>query len=132
MRQVFVPRDDLQPGTIPWALRMKAVSGENPIRLVKSITGAILSSGGWILRRCASNRGRIDIIFEFERYACLEVYSTLIAIGLEFSQGAHRCFTEVCQCTRFAVTDCADEIVSVELQVQTSPSAIDGATAIQQ
>ena len=132
MRQALFPRDDLQSGTIPWALRMKAVSGENPIRLAKSITGAILSCGGWILRRCASNTGRIEIIFEFERRACLEVYTTLIAAGLEFSQRAHRCFTEVCQCTWFAVTDCADEIVSIELQVQTSPSAFEQPAAMQQ
>ena len=67
---------------------------------VKSLTGAILACGGWVLSRSASDAGLIDILFEFERQSCLEIYSILIAAGLELSQSAHIRFTELCQCTR--------------------------------
>jgi hypothetical protein len=99
---------------------MRAISSEQPARLVKSLTGAIKGSGGWVLSRCATDAGLIDILFEFERRSCLDIYSLLIAAGLELSQDAHLRFTELCQCTRLGRSDCGEEIVSVDLEVQTS------------
>jgi hypothetical protein len=122
MRQASIVRDALQTGGIPWALQMKAISREEPGRLVKSLTGAILACGGWVLSRSATDTGLIDILFEFERHSCLEIYSVLIAAGLELSQGAHVRFTELCQCTLLARKDCSNEIVSVDLEVQTFAS----------
>lgn len=121
MKEASVPREALQPGAIPWALQMKAVSREEPGRLAKSVTGAILGCGGWVLSRSASDTGLMDILFEFERQSCLEIYSVLIAAGLELSQSAHMRFTELCQCTRLAKIDRGEEIVSVDLEVQTFP-----------
>ena len=106
---------------IPWALQMQAISREEPGRTAKSLTGAILGCGGWVLSRSASDTGLIDILFEFERRSCLEIYSILIAAGLELSKSAHMRFTELCQCTRMVRKDCRDEIVSIDLEVQTSP-----------
>ena len=100
---------------------MRAISREEPSRLVKSVTGAILGCGGWVLGRSATDTGLIDILFEFERRSCLEIYSVLIAAGLELSQTAHLRFTELCQCTRLARHACEDDIVSVDLEVQTFP-----------
>jgi hypothetical protein len=100
---------------------MRAISWEEPGRMVKSVTGAILACGGWVLSRSASDTGLIEILFEFERRSCLEIYSILIAAGLELSQSAHIRFTELCQCTRMVRTDCQEEIVSIDLEVQTRP-----------
>jgi len=89
--------------------------------VVKSVTGAILACGGWVLGRSAADTGLIDILFEFERRSCLEIYSVLIAAGLELSHATHLRFTELCQCTRLADPGCGEEIVSVDLEVQTFP-----------
>jgi hypothetical protein len=119
MRQALIRCDELRPTGISWALLMKGVSRAEPIRLVKCLTGAIHSCGGWVLSRSASERGLIEILFEFERRSCVEVYSTLVVAGVELSQAAHLRFTELCQCTWLSHRDCGDEIVSVDLQVQT-------------
>jgi hypothetical protein len=100
---------------------MRAISQVEPSRLVKSVTGAILACGGWVLGRSATDTGLIDILFEFERRSCLEIYSTLIAAGLVLSHGAHLRFTELCQCTRLGTRACSEEVVSVDLEVQTFP-----------
>jgi len=121
MRQASIFHDALQPGPIPWALQMKAISRDEPSRAVKSLSGAILACGGWVLSRSASETGLIEILFEFERRSCLEIYSILVAAGLELSQSAHIRFTELCQCTRMVLEDCRNEIVSIDLEVQTSP-----------
>lgn len=98
---------------------MRAVSRDEPGQVVKTVTGAILGCGGWVLSRGASDTGLIDILFEFERASCLEIYSILIAAGLELSQSAHLRFTELCQCTRLGRKGCSEEIVSVDLEIQT-------------
>ena len=100
-----------------WALRMKATTMEEPERLIPMLTGAILGNGGWVLSRGADDEGCVNMLFEFERMHCVEMYTTLIAAGLELSQLAHLHFTELCQCTKSHYGDCGGEIVSVDLEV---------------
>jgi len=113
-----------QTMSIPWALQMKAVSIEEPGRLVQTLTGAILGCGGWVLSRGANDSGTINMLFEFERQACVDVYSLLIAAGLELSQSGHLRFTELCQCTRSSRQDCGADIASIDLEIQTFPVEI--------
>ena len=107
-------------------MRMKAVSTEEPSHLVQSLTGAILGCGGWVLSRGANDAGAINMLFEFERRTCVEIYSVLIAAGLDLSPNGHMRFTELCQCTRSQQRNCGGEIASVDLEVQTYPAEIVG------
>lgn len=111
----------LQATTIPWAMQMKAISVEEPSRLVQTLTGAILGCGGWVLSRGANDSGMVSMLFEFERRSCVDIYSLLIASGLDLSQSGHIRFTELCQCTRSQQRNCDTEIASVDLEVQTFP-----------
>jgi hypothetical protein len=106
---------------IPWAMQMKAISIEEPSRLVQTLTGAILGCGGWVLSRGANDTGTVNMLFEFERQACVDIYSVMIASGLELSQSGHIRFTELCQCTRNHQQDCGSEIASIDLEIQTFP-----------
>jgi hypothetical protein len=110
-----------QTMSIPWAMQMKAISIEEPSRLVQTLTGAILGCGGWVLSRGASDTGMVSMLFEFERQACIDIYSLLVAAGLELSQSGHIRFTELCQCTRSQHHDCGAEIASIDLEIQTFP-----------
>jgi hypothetical protein len=101
----------------PWALQMRAVSASKPERLIQTLTGAILGCGGWVLSRGASDTGVVSLLFEFERHACLDIYSILVGAGLELSQNGHSQLTELYQCTRLSAEDCGDEIVSVDLEI---------------
>jgi hypothetical protein len=113
-----------QANSIPWAMQMKAVSTEEPSRLVQFLTGAILGCGGWVLSRGANDTGMVNMLFEFERQACVDIYSVLIAAGLDLSPNGHLRFTELCQCTRSQQRDCSGEIASIDLEVQTYPPEI--------
>jgi hypothetical protein len=107
----------------PWALQMRSTTTEDPARLIQILTGAILGSGGWVLSRGANDTGLINMLFEFERQSCVDMYTVLIAVGLELSQLAHLRFTELCQCTRSHHNDCGSEIVSVDLEIQSHATA---------
>jgi hypothetical protein len=105
----------------PWALQMRATTMEEPARLIQTLTGAILGCGGWVLSRGANDSGTIHMLFEFERQSCVDMYTVLIAAGLELSHLAHMRFTELCQCTRSHFEDCGEEIVSVDLEIHRYP-----------
>jgi hypothetical protein len=108
-------------GTTPWAMQMRAVCREDASRLVQTLTGAILGSGGWVLSRGANDSGMVSLLFEFERRACVDIYSVLIAAGLDLAQSGHIRFTELCQCTRLNPRECGREIASIDLEIQTMP-----------
>jgi hypothetical protein len=121
---------DMNPMSLPqagstlnssWALQMRATTIEDPARLIQTLTGAILGSGGWVLSRGANDSGTINMLFEFERQSCIDMYTVLMAVGLELSQLAHMRFTELCQCTRSHFEDCGGEIVSVDLEIRSFP-----------
>jgi hypothetical protein len=122
MRLTAPTRDTEQTLSIPWAMQMKAISIEEPSRLVQTLTGAILGCGGWVLSRGANDTGVVNMLFEFERQTCVEIYSLLIAAGLELSQSGHIRFTELCQCTRSHQQECGAEIASIDLEIQTFPT----------
>jgi len=121
MRQSPHTLDAMQAGAIPWALQMRAISADEPSRLVKTLTGAILGCGGWVLSRGATDTGLVNMLFEFERQSCIDIYSVLIASGVELSQKGHIRFTELCQCTRMGAEECHGEIASIDLEIQTFP-----------
>lgn len=106
--------------TVPWALEIKAVSTVEPSQLVRMATGAILGCGGWVLTRSMSDSGRVTILFEFERHACMDIYTVLIASGIELSRTGHLRMTELCQCTLNHLSACGAEIASIEIEIQTS------------
>jgi len=108
-----------QSMNVPWALQMRGVSADEPSRLVQTLTGAILGCGGWVLSRGANDVGTINMLFEFERRSCVDIYSILIGSGVELSPGGHVRLTELCQCTRSHPHDCDTEIASVDLEIQT-------------
>jgi len=120
-----------QAMSIPWAMEMKAVSIEDPSRLVQTLTGAILGCGGWVLSRGANDTGMVSMLFEFERQACVDMYTLLIAAGLELSQSGHIRFTELCQCTRSHQNECGTEIARIDLEIQTFPVEMMNGAALQ-
>lgn len=109
-----------------WALQFEATAQNEPVRLVQTLTGAIFGCGGWVLSRASNDAGFVHMAFEFERHACEDIYSLLVAAGLNISQSGHCRMTELCQCTRMSNLACGEEIVSVDLEIETLPSEFQG------
>jgi hypothetical protein len=61
----------------------------------------------------------VNVLFEFERHACVDIYTVLVASGIELSRNDHLRFTELCQCTRMGTPECKKEIASIELEIRT-------------
>jgi hypothetical protein len=104
--------------TSAWAMHIRSTSEEEPEKLVRLLAGAILSCGGWVLSRAATDDGHVRILFEFERGDCLDIYTSMIAAGLDLPAAAHIQLTELCQCTREQIKVCGTEIASIDLDVE--------------
>lgn len=103
-----------------WAVQMKAISREEPSRLVRTLTGAILGVGGWVLSRGCNDTGKVTMLFEFERNACLDIYTLLVAAGVELGASEHVQLTDLYSRTKGRARDCGSEIASIELEIMTS------------
>jgi hypothetical protein len=106
---------------VDWDLRLTATSPEDPQRVMRFLTGAVLSCGGWVLSRSMAGSDTVEISFEFARAVSLEIYSVLIAAGLELSRDAHMSLTELYQCTRNLMPAKAFDVARVRLLVLTAP-----------
>lgn len=106
---------------VDWDLRLTATSPEDPQRVMRFLTGAVLSCGGWVLSRSMDGSDTAEISFEFARAVSLEIYSVLIAAGLELSRDAHMSLTELYQCTRNLMPAKAFDVARVRLLVLTAP-----------
>jgi hypothetical protein len=107
---------------VEWDLRLTATCADDPQRLLRFLTGAILSCGGWVLSRSLPGSDSVEISFEFARGASLEIYSMLIAAGLELSRDAHISMTELCQCTKDLLETKALDVARIRLIIRTTPA----------
>jgi hypothetical protein len=105
-----------------WKLRLTALSADEPERLVRYLTGALLACGGWVLTRTTQGREAAELDFEFARAACIDIYSVLVAAGLELSRDSHIQMADLCHCTKNLIESRAFDIARADLVVYRTES----------
>jgi len=106
-----------------WDLNLTALCTEEAPRTVRFLTGAVMACGGYVLSRRFDAGESAAIEFEFVRATCVEMYSVMIASGLELSAQSHRVMATLCQCTRETLEVTAGDPVRVELTIRKGGSA---------
>lgn len=101
-----------------WNLSLCALCSDDAPRAVRFLTGAVLACGGNVLARRFEPGETAAIEFEFVRATCVEMYSILIAAGLELSAEAHLTMASLCQCTRETLEATAGDPVRVLLSIR--------------
>jgi hypothetical protein len=101
-----------------WELNLSAVCDEDAARTVRFLTGAVMACGGYVLSRRFDAGQSAAIEFEFVRATCVEMYSVLIAAGLELTAQSHLVMATLCQCTRETLEMTAGDPVRVELIIR--------------
>jgi hypothetical protein len=108
-----------------WNLVLIGMCEALPAPLMATLDGAIVACGGWVLTRSAVSEHCVDIDFEFPRTHSIEMYSLLVAIGVELSREAHGQLTELCQCTRHIGEGEQSAVARVHLTVYTAEGSED-------
>lgn len=101
-----------------WDLNLSALCADDAPRTVRFLTGAVMACGGNVLSRRFDPGDAAAIEFEFLRATCVEMYSLLIAAGLELTAQSHWSMSELCQCTRETLESTASDPVRVELTIR--------------
>lgn len=101
-----------------WDLSLTALCSDDAPRTVRFLTGAVMACGGFVLSRRFDARGTAGIEFEFVRATCVEMYSILIAAGLELSAQSHRTLATLCQCTRETLEATAGDTVRINITIR--------------
>ena len=116
MRTIAEPGRELKG----WELSLTALCPEEVARTVRFLTGAVMACGGFVLSRRFDATETAAIEFEFVRATCVEMYSVLIAAGLELTAQSHMILATLCQCTRETLEATAGDPVRVELTIHKS------------
>lgn len=101
-----------------WNLSLRALCPDDAPRAVRFLSGAVMACGGCVLSRRFDAGDSAAIEFEFLRATCVEMYSILIASGLELTAQSHRSLATLCQCTRETLESTAGDPVRVELTIR--------------
>lgn len=104
-----------------WELNLIALGAEDAPRTIRFLTGAIMACGGDVLSRRFDAGGAATIEFEFVRAICVEMYSVLIAAGLELSAESHLALASLCQCTRETLESTAGDPVRAQVFIHPAP-----------
>lgn len=112
-----------EPGTTNgWDLTLNALCQDETPRTVRFLTGAVMACGGYVLSRRFDAGESAAIEFEFMRATCVEIYSVLIAAGLELTTQSHLSLAALCQCTRETLEATAGDPVRIDLTIRRSGS----------
>ena len=103
-----------------WDLNLIALCPDDAARTVRFLTGAVMACGGCVLSRRFDAGETASIEFEFVRATCVEMYSILIAAGLELSAQSHMTLATLCQCTRETLETTAADPVRIEITIRKS------------
>lgn len=106
-----------------WDLSLLALCSDDAPRTVRFLTGAVIACGGFVLSRRFDAGDTAAIEFEFVRATCVEMYSILIAAGLELSAQSHLTLAALCQCTRETLEATASDPVRIELTIRKAEAA---------
>jgi len=114
-----------------WELHLVALCAEDAPRTIRFLTGAIMACGGDVISRRFDAAGEAAIEFEFVRSVCVEMYSVLIAAGLELSAESHLTLASLCQCTRETLESTGGDPVRAQLFIRavTATAKIEGGSA---
>ncbi len=107
--------DDPRPPLRP--LRLTAHTAGEVKHILRLLPPALVACGGWLLHCSSSSRDASQVVFEFERSACMDVYVVLVALGFTLTHDSHVLLTHCWQAARRLSRKNTFDVITVELQL---------------
>ena len=100
------------------SLNIQGFSYEERQGLLPMLTSAVADSGGWILDRRTLSPSTMEFRIEIQLRAVVDLYSSILASGLELTRGGHLAFTHLCTCRKNLSTP-ADlgQVISLRIEI---------------
>jgi hypothetical protein len=97
-------------------LLLRAISFDDHQATLRMLSLVMTPCGGWLLRHRRPSPGTLQVAFQFERSAALDIYVMLIAVGLDLTSDSHLLLTSYCQRPETSSDDF--RVVSCELEIR--------------
>jgi hypothetical protein len=100
------------------SLDIQGFSYEERHGLLPSLTSAFADCGGWILGRKTLSPSTVEFHLEIQLRAAVDLYSSIIASGLELTRSGHLGLTHLCTCRKNLSTS-ADlgQVIAIRIEV---------------
>jgi hypothetical protein len=100
------------------SLDIQGFSYEERDGLLPGLTSAFADCGGWILNRKTLSPSTMEFRLEIQLRAAVDLYSSILASGLELTRAGHLGLTHLCTC-RKNLRSAADlgQIVSIRIEI---------------
>jgi hypothetical protein len=100
------------------SLDIQGFSYEERHGLLPTLTSAFADCGGWVLDRKTLSPTTMEFRIEIQLRAVIDLYSSILASGLELTRGGHLGLTHLCTCRNNLFTP-ADlgQIVAIRIEI---------------
>jgi hypothetical protein len=99
-------------------LDIQGFSYEERHGLIPTLTSAFADCGGWVLDRKTLSPTTIEFRLEIQLRAVVDLYSSVLASGLELTRAGHLGLTHLCTCRKNLCTPAElGQIVSIRLEI---------------
>jgi len=100
------------------SLNIQGFSYEERHGLLPTLTSAFADCGGWILDRKTLSPSSMEFRVEIQLRAVMDLYSSIIASGLELTRSGHLGLTHLCTCRKILSTPTdLSQIVTIRIEI---------------
>ena len=100
------------------SLDIQGFSYEERHGFLPTITSAFADCRGWILDRKTLSPSTMEFRVEIQLRAVVELYSSIIASGLELTRSGHLGLTHLCTCRKnFSTPTDLSQIVTIRIEI---------------
>ena len=98
------------------SLDIHGYSYNDRFQVLLSLTDSLTDSGAWITDRSTVSASTTELRFEIQLHCVLDLYTALIATGLELTRTAHHAMTDLWTCYNNLTTSFSD-VIAVRLEI---------------
>lgn len=127
---------DTQTLERPPDMQIRAFTVDQPQDILRSLSLLLVATGGWLVRHRRPATGVLQVIFEFERAAAIDMYIMLVSLGLELTANSHVVLTGFCQRTPNLTPSDSVQVATCALEIRdladeaSSPEQLYGSSAM--
>jgi hypothetical protein len=100
------------------SLDLQTFSYDDRGNVLPLLLSALADSGGWILDRRTVSPSVVELRVEAQLRSIVDLYGSIIAVGLELTRASHLSLTDLCTCRKNALTGVdLGQIVTLRLEI---------------
>ena len=100
------------------SLEIQSFSYDERSGVLPGLIISLVDCGGWVLDRRTLSPSMIELKIEVQLRSILDLYSSIVAAGLELTRSSHIALTDLCTCRRnlTSLTDLG-QVITVRLEI---------------